>query len=209
LSILLISLFLLPEAVNISFAYTMERPSRTIERIGQRDENATNVGDEAVVGMGVHVATYRENPDPTEGPYYGKDGICFRVIATANTRKGIEYDYFTVPISPYWVETTKPTNITGDDSGVWIDIPFGVTFYGGPGVQNASAVYDKVWVCSNGFLSFDSNSNSSIPTPVPSPSPPNSLIAPYWSDLDPTGGSITYYADLIKFVVEWKDVLSK
>jgi hypothetical protein len=206
LSIFLISLFLLSEAVNISFAYTIERPPRSIDSIGQREENAT-VNDEAAVGIGVDIHEYRENP--AAPPYGGKDGVMFRVIATANTRKGIEYDYSTVPISPYWVEATKPTNITDDDSGVWIDIPFGVIFYGGPGVQNTSAIYTKVWVCDNGFLSFDCDSTSPIPTYIPSPTLPNSLIAAYWSDIDPAGGSITYYADLNKFVVEWKNVKSK
>lgn len=186
----------------------MERPTRTVEGITQLVESA-NADDEAVVGIGVNVATYRENPDPSEEPYSGNDGVCFQVIATANTRKGIDYDYTTVPISPYWVEATEPTHIIGDNSGAWIDLPFGVIFYGGPGAQNNSGIYEKVWVCSNGFLSFDSSSTSSGPVPVPNPMPPNTMIAPYWADLDPTGGSITYYADLIKFVVEWKDVLNK
>lgn len=206
LSIFLISLFLLSEAVNISFAYTIERPPRSIDSIGQREENAT-VDDEAAVGIGVDIHEYRENP--AAPPYGGKDGVMFRVIATANTRKGIEYDYSTVPISPYWVEATSQTNITDDDTGAWIDLPFGVTFYGGPGVQNTSAIYAKVWVCDNGFLSFDCDSTSPIPTQIPSPTLPNSLIAAYWSDIDPAGGSITYYADLNKFVVEWKNILNK
>jgi len=83
------------EAVSISFAYKMQRPHRTIEGIGERDENATAASSSAV-GIGVHVATYRENPDPEELPYYGRDAVLFKVVATANTRKGIEYNCFTV-----------------------------------------------------------------------------------------------------------------
>jgi hypothetical protein len=184
----------------------MERPSHTIFGISQRDENA-NVDGEAAVGIGVEIKDYFDGA--TTEPFGGHDGLTFRVIATSNTRKGIEYNFFNVPVSPYWVEATNPTQITGDDSGAWIDIPFGVTFYGGPGAQNSSGVYNRVWVSSNGFLSFDCDSNSPTPTPIPYYTPPNTLIAPYWSDLDPAGGSITYYGDLTKFVVEWENVLNK
>lgn len=204
-SILLIALFIFSEAVNISFAYKMERPSQ-YRRIEQRTENAI-ADDEAAVGIGVHIKDYFDGVGMD--PFCGHDGEVLRVIATANTRKGIEYDYFTVASFAYWFEATEPTNIAGDDSGAWIDIPFGVTFYGGPGFHNTSGVYSRVWVCSNGFLSFDSSSNSSVPTNIPYFMQPNTLIAPFWSDLDPTGGSITYYADITKFVVEWKDVLCK
>jgi len=205
LTILLI-IFLLSEAVNISFAYTMERPPRTIDSIGQRDENAT-VDDEAAVGIGVDIHEYRENA--AGAPYTGKDGVLFRVIATANTRKGIDYDYYTCQTFTQWVEATTPTNITGDNSGAWLNIPFGVAFYGGPGVQNASAMYSRIWVCSNGFVSFDCDSTSPTPCDIPAIALPNTIIAPYWSDIDPIGGSITYYASLNKFVVEWKNVKSK
>jgi len=176
-SLLLITLFILSQLVTIAFAYEMQRPSQDYT-IDQHDENA-KTDNEASVGIGVHIYKYYEN-DISE-PFYGNDGVKFRVVATANTRKGIEYDWYNCPASAYWVEATKPTNITDDDSGVWIDIPFGVIFYGGPGVQNTSAIYTKVWVCDNGFLSFDCDSTSPIPTYIPSPTLPNSLIAAYWS----------------------------
>ena len=74
-------------------AYKIDRPSRTIEGIEERDENLTAT-DEAAVGIGVEIHSYRE--DSTDPPYNGNDGLMIRAIATANTRKAISYDYYTI-----------------------------------------------------------------------------------------------------------------
>lgn len=185
-----------------AFAWETERPSAYFA-INSREDNA-GTNDEASVGLGVHVQEYKEN-------WYDdwRDGVTLRVIATANTRKAITYGQTVFSGLIDWVEATALTGITGDNSGVWLTLPFPVRFYGGPGYPYESAEYRSVWVSSNGFLSFDSDSTSYDPKPIPDESMPNTLLAVYWSDLDPTGGSIKYYSDSTIFVVLWDNVLNK
>jgi hypothetical protein len=68
---------------------------------------------------------------------------------------------------------------------------------------------DSVRVCSNGWLSFTSESHQFHHHPIPDARDPNSLIAALWTDLDPTqGGSVYYLADSAqgRFIVSWVDV---
>ena len=68
---------------------------------------------------------------------------------------------------------------------------------------------DSVRVCSNGWLSFTSESHQFHHHPIPSALDPNSLIAPLWADLDPSqGGSVYYLADSThgRFIVSWVNV---
>lgn len=173
-----------------------------------------NTTDEASVGIGVNVMDYVENWQWT--PYDNRDGVCFRVAVTANTRKGITYDCG----SPYsypsneWIEAVDPVpGVTGDNNGSWLNISlyYGVRFYGGPGYECHSAEYTKVWVCTNGFLTFDSEFTD--PPNIgnfPDPAEPNSLIAVHWADLLVDGqAKVTYYSDLFVFCVCWKNVLNK
>ncbi|MGQ9506384.1 MAG: hypothetical protein ACUVTB_00825 [Candidatus Bathycorpusculaceae bacterium] len=98
----------------------------------------------------------------------------------------------------------------GDDDGEWVDLPFQVAFYTGPGGLPNSSLYSKVWMCSNGFLCFDNNSTS--PKSQHSTESPNTRMAPYWSDLDPSGGVISYYLPPglpHRFVISWYNVLDK
>jgi hypothetical protein len=102
----LIVLLMLSVLVNISLAYDMARPDhRDIDLIGGRDESA-NVDDKAAVSIGVEVHSYEnhsENP-----PYYGHDGLMFRVFAASNVRKGIEYEYSIISsLDGYWYAPTE------------------------------------------------------------------------------------------------------
>jgi hypothetical protein len=80
-----------------------------------------------------------------------------------------------------------------------LGFPFG--FYG--------ADYESVRICSNGWLSFTSAATSLNNEPIPSTAEPNALIAPFWTDLDPSsGGSILYHSDPGngRFIVQWDRV---
>jgi hypothetical protein len=98
----------------------------------------------------------------------------------------------------------------GDDDGSWVHLPFKVAFFSGPGEQNTS-LYSWVWICSNGFICFDEKSNSSNPDLAQGSSKPNTFMAPYWSDLKPSSGIISYYVDYVfgRFAVSWYNVLDK
>jgi len=209
--ILLLMLSLLPSMVsaqNEESVWSMYRPS-SYTPINERVQNAAT-DDEASVGIGVEIVEYFDNT--TREPYQGDGGVTLKVAATANTRKGITYQSSWGLGLMDWIEANTP--IPGmdppeDDDVVQVDLPFPVRFYGGPGVQNKSAEYYNVWVSSNGFLSFVSNSTAPNPTDIPDPSEPNTLLAVYWSDLDASGGTIKYYADADYFVVTWRNVLDK
>jgi len=150
-------------------AWEMERPSWSISNMIERTENVTSCGD-ASVGIGVHVQEFDEDA----AKYGGDDYVTLRVAATANTRKGITYCYNTFDYLWDWIEAPYSTGITGDDQGKWFNLSFPVRFYGGPGAQGESFTYTRVWVCSNGFLSFDnSNSTKADPVPLGNPASPN------------------------------------
>lgn len=115
-----------------------------------------------------------------------------------------------------WWDVYDLTGIVGDDNGSWVDIPqdfgtFEFRFYGGW----ASAEYQKVWVCTNGFISFDlSNSTSRGPSSFPHAEEPNALIAGLWTDLlvdnaaSITTGIVSYLSRYY-FVISWNNVLHK
>ena len=67
--------------------WSMYRPSQ-YKDINKRVQNATT-GEETSVGIGVHIVEYFENTG--RRPYNGSDRVTLLVSATANTRKGINY----------------------------------------------------------------------------------------------------------------------
>jgi len=217
----LTALFLILLMVNtlfpsvLAFVWEIERPSTTIELIEERVENA-NANDEAAAGIGVHINAYRESS--TTPPFLERDGFELRVVGTANTRRGIQYDanwhdglYFPPDIGPVFEHTLS----LGDDEGVWLSLSYvgPITCYSGPGLQNNS-LYSKVWVCSNGFLCLEGEyTNPNPPSTVPNPQSPNAFIAPYWSNLDPAGGIVSWgmvgCVGVNYFAVGWHNVLDK
>ncbi len=101
-----------------------------------------------------------------------------------------------------WVSTSTPTGITHDDETKSFNLPFKFKFYG--------KEYSRVYVCSNGFLSFLFPSTTYKPRNIPNSSSPNALVAGFWRDLHPErGGRITYYSGRDKFVVTYENVPNK
>ncbi len=105
---------------------------------------------------------------------------------------------------PYsWVEISgigTNTGITGDDQIAGpFNIGFNFPFYD-------QSYHSTLWVCSNGFLAFDSTALGYTNTGIPNSAEPNNLIAAYWDDLNPSaGGAIYYYYDVAnnRFIVEY------
>lgn len=153
----------------------------------------------ASVGMGVEIWKY------VNYPVGYADYLKFHVSAFANTREGIQYGVGS--LSYNWYTVSNPTGITGDDDGTWLNLPFPVLHYG--------VEYTKVWVCSNGFLSFNTSVINPTPESIPNVNQPNATVAPFWRDLELTaGGSITYgyigsspYGSL--FVISWNGIPNK
>ena len=81
-----------------------------------------------------------------------------------------------------WIDTSSGTDVSlGDNSSsgaVAIGFPF--SFYG--------TEYSEVYIHSNGFISFSSDTGTGMPAQIPSSSAPNAVIAGLWTDLDPSSG---------------------
>lgn len=207
-SLFFILLLLLP--FSHVFAWQVERPSNDIDFYEERIENC-KCDEEVSVGIGVDIHKYVEND--TWAPFNDRDGFIIRVVGTANARKGIYYDWDwqnPIPLGPIFENTLN----LGDDNGDWVDLSYigKVAFYSGPGLQNSS-LYEKVWVCSNGFLCFEGEYTNPTPQSIPNPEKPNTIIAPYWSDLDPAGGTISWgkyiYFGQSYIAIGWHNVLDK
>jgi hypothetical protein len=104
-----------------------------------------------------------------------------------------------------WIELSESTGkwipLADDDNQGPFALGFTLDFYGHR--------RDSVRVCSNGWLSFTSESHQFHHHPIPDARDPNSLIAPLWADLDPgQAGSVYYGVDPLsgRFVVSWVNV---
>lgn len=178
-------------------SWSKPRPASTItydETIGKAESDSI-----ASTEIAVTIGQYSEND-----PGYGyNDHLSLKISASANTRKGLQYDWFTWSYN--WYTVSEPTGITGDDTGVDLTLPFPVLYYG--------VEYNHVWVCSNGFLSFDSQSTDPVPESIPNTDKPSSTVAAFWRDLNPAaGGSITYgIIDQTPqlFVISWNNIPNK
>ncbi len=132
-----------------------------------------------------------------EGPYVKVFNDDVQRAEFTSSGGGFTYNVQSVPYN--WITTTNQTGLTGDDQTKLFSLPFSFPFYG----KN----YNSVYICTNGFLSFTSNSNKYTPDPIPSTNAPNALVSPFWRDLNPSAsGSITYYSGSDKFVVTWDNV---
>jgi len=200
-------------SLALVFALEFERPRRDID-VGQRVENARTNG-EVSVGLGIEVDDYDENAHECGGD----DVVSLNVSMTANSRKGITYNYLVDWL--WWISEGElyHRNVwsnVGDDWYTWVSFPdkdgypFVFRFYGGRG----SAEYEGVYVSSNGFITFhEENATSPTPTSIPDEQKPNALIAGVWTDLyvDNQASIITGLAVDIMcqyyFVIMWKNVL--
>jgi hypothetical protein len=203
------------QTVSIAYAWEVERPAGTIDII-DRTENAYTNG-EASVGLGVSIDKYIEH----FSDYEGADFLNLNVSMTANSRMGIKYTYdweslWWIPESELYYRNDMVG--VGDDVIIPIDIPqppdvyyFAFRFFGGVG----SGEYQRLYVSSNGFISFDNRSGSSPKSgEIPSTAQPNALIAAVWSDLnvDSSSSIITgFWVMMGKWyhVIIWENVLHK
>ncbi|MGQ9459970.1 MAG: hypothetical protein ACUVRA_01895 [Candidatus Bathyarchaeaceae archaeon] len=208
---------LLLQTVSVGWAWQMERPHRPIA-VQDRVESASTNG-EASVGLGVAAYNYIEGPDR----YGASDFLSMNVSMTANSRVGISYKYDIGSL--WWIHEDllfpRYTLNLGDDDGAWVDMPYGIfRFYGG----QYSAEYQKVWICSNGFVAFDEREYARAPTQYTSSTPqdiaysgaPNAIIAAVWTDLVPDASTKIFagkyqepFGDYTYFVIMWKNIKHK
>jgi len=111
-----------------------------------------------------------------------------------------------------WIEIAPPgpgvrmSRVSdNDDDTKLVFPPFMNTYYG---EATPFAV-----LCSNGFVALEmTNFDYGTNTPIPSDLGPPSMVAPFWTDLDPSvGGDVYTWSDMIghRFVVQYEDVRHK
>ncbi|HEY3295837.1 MAG TPA: S8 family serine peptidase [bacterium] len=117
---------------------------------------------------------------------------------SSRTTGGPAYEFFDI------TSLGQPTGVAGDDStGDPRPMPWFFPFYG--------RSFNRVAICSNGWISFTSclSSMSWQPVPLNDEHDPYYAIAPYWTDLDPTrGGAILCYddAERERYILQWNQI---
>ncbi|UCG68882.1 MAG: hypothetical protein JSV09_13995 [Thermoplasmata archaeon] len=109
------------------------------------------------------------------------------------------------PVETYsWIDGVTGGTATGlgdDANSGFIALGFSFFYY--------DTFYTDVTICSNGWVSFiDDLNTDSVPDQIPDVSDPAGVIAPFWTDLDPSypGAEVYYKFDVDKFIVTWWDV---
>jgi len=103
-----------------------------------------------------------------------------------------------------WIDISSAgtkIDLVDDDNQGPFALGFTCDFYG--------QSFDSIRVCSDGWLSFTSESHQFHHDLIPDVRDPNNLLAPMWADLNPSqGGSVYYLADTAngRFVMSWVDV---
>ncbi len=77
-----------PETITLEpVNWIMDRPSTYNLNLDEKFESAY-ADSEAAVGIGANVAWYVENPDPSVGPFFGRDGVCFVIYVNFSALRG-------------------------------------------------------------------------------------------------------------------------
>ncbi len=96
-----------------------------------------------------------------------------------------------------------------EDMGVYS----GIDFFGG-GAQWGDITYDTFSVTSNGYMLMGAGESADldfVPQDMPDPTRPNTVLAPYWTDLDLADGGDIHIGvaddgiDFTFFVIQWED----
>ena len=114
-----------------------------------------------------------------------------------------------------WIDSDEPGGPAFnwiEISGIGAQVPFGGDDwnYGSLPVGFAFPFYGQnftnFYICSNGWISFTSQSASFSYSPLPNPSAPENMLAALWADLYAPSGSVFYHSDGSRLVVEYKNV---
>lgn len=85
-----------------------------------------------------------------------------------------------------------------DEGLALVNLPFDVHFYG--------SAYTQLQISSNGFITFDPTFSDFTwgNQYLPDPATPNSIIAPFWDDLDGTAAGEIFYEHVgDRFIIQW------
>jgi hypothetical protein len=128
--------------------------------------------------------------------------IFFTHPNNSNYQINMSADHITYTITegnPYaWINASSGIEmILGDDDSATTQLPFNFSFYDG--------IYNEIYVTTEGYLTFTSKSVQTIGT-IPSSHPHRqNIIAPYWTNLDGSSGSIFIKNFSTYWVVAWEN----
>lgn len=116
-----------------------------------------------------------------------------------------------------WVDSHQPYGPSFnwvDISGVGIPLNLGDDSYAGPfdlGFEFPfyDSSYSEIYICSNGYLKFESGHTYNLNRPIPYPYQPNNIIVPWWDNLNPADGGFIYFyedAENDRFIVSFIEV---
>jgi len=142
---------------------------------------------------------------PGVGDPTGPDGYGYWAFEDEDTNYDMAPVYDWIPVAPSegGLGTELPLTDNGDeqDDAMAVDLPFAFTYYG--------VTYDRVMICSNGFVSFDDTGYGEVDFRnhyMPSGMGPDAMIAPMWDDHMTTGAAgVWYWHDAAehRFVISW------
>lgn len=115
----------------------------------------------------------------------------------------VNYNYLALTNIGYdWIEISESGEVVSFDNGSDLSYPIELSnnfIYWGKS-------YEHLYISQKGFLTFDAMQiNSSLNTPLPNEFLPLPLIAPFWDDLIDITGTIFFYQDAEKIVVQFED----
>jgi len=105
-----------------------------------------------------------------------------------------------------WVPTNDLMPLTLSDDGVTAALPLPFTF------RLSGRDYSQFYIGANGIIGFSAlGLSATLNTELPTPTTPNSIICPFWDNLNPAGGGRVWYgtngtAPHRSVVVSWVDV---
>ena len=138
--------------------------------------------------------------DVSIGDPLGPDPYGYYIYGEEDTDYDLAPTYSWVEIAPsqggdgYQLDLNDNGN--NQDDVTTIDLPFTFTFYGED--------YDRVSVCSNGWIAFgESDLESFRNYPIPGTGGPSPMVAVFWDDLE-DGDAYAYYDQgNDRFIIEW------
>jgi hypothetical protein len=159
----------------------------------------------------------------SKGVPEGATTVSVNVLGCANSRNKVGYDWLTQGLTEtyqYDIESvgsnlkgTCDVNAMGDDGGVWVNVADLYSLYGTTFSTHMLVYYGHwynwVYISSNGFIVLSNTKGvmgveiptewktKTPPSTWPSTTSPNTVLAPFWRDLNPpgcgsTGGSVKY-----------------
>ncbi len=122
----------------------------------------------------------------------GPDGFGYS-WTDSNDPGGPEYSWEDISATGTLLE------LTGSNSFIEVDLPFGFPFYG--------SIHNQIKITSNGYLTFHEDGTDRTNDPIPNVVYPNDSLFPFWDNLSADSGSLYYWQDAAnnRVIIQYSD----